>query len=136
MSNNNYIPITDKHRDYLNKRFKWCKNQAGDVGDGWYNLLLLLMTNIDSELRKDKELEWELQQILQGGPNWRDQMTTGGAPGAAPGAEAGAGAPAANGAATPPAFGAPAAGGEAEVAPAAGGEAPAGGAEAAPAQAT
>jgi hypothetical protein len=87
-------------------------------------------------LRKDKELEWELQQILQGGPNWRDQMTTGGAPGAAPGAEAGAGAPAANGAATPPAFGAPAAGGEAEVAPAAGGEAPAGGAEAAPAQAT
>ena len=85
-------------------------------------------------LRKDKELEWELQQILAGGPNWRDQMTSGGAPGAAP-AEVGAGAPAAGGSATPPAFGAPAAAG-AEATPPGGEATPAGGSEAAPAPTT
>lgn len=70
-------------------------------------------------LRKDKELEWELQQILNGGPNWREQMAQ---PGQQPaGAEAAPGGAAPGGA--PPAFGTPAA---------TGAEAPAAGAEAAP----
>jgi hypothetical protein len=56
-------------------------------------------------LRKDKELEWELNQITNGGPNWREQMAVPGEqqPGAAPG-----GAPAGP-AGAPPSFGAPAA---------------------------
>jgi len=78
-------------------------------------------------LRKDKELEWELNQILNGGPNWRDQLTP--ASGEAPtGGEASP-----QGGATPPAFGGPAAapGGEAPP-PEAGAEAAAPGGEAAP----
>jgi hypothetical protein len=64
-------------------------------------------------LRKDKALEWELNQIINGGPNWREQMAV---PGEQPPAGEQQGAtPAAP--ATPPAFGAPAA------APAAGAEA-------------
>jgi len=72
-------------------------------------------------LRKDKELEWELNQITTGGPNWRDQFTGG--------AQGGGTTPAATtgGAETPPPFGAPAAG----AAPA--GEVPAAGTEAPPA---
>jgi hypothetical protein len=56
-------------------------------------------------LNKDKELEWELNQITNGGPNWREQMAVPGEqqPGAAPG-----GAPAGP-AGAPPSFGAPAA---------------------------
>lgn len=82
-------------------------------------------------LRKDKELEWELNQIVNGGPNWRDQIAPQGAEptpagGAAPGTPA-----------TPPAFGGPAEAG-AEAAPEAGvaaaASAPAAG-EAAPAAA-
>jgi hypothetical protein len=78
-------------------------------------------------LRKDKELEWELNQILNGGPNWRDQITP--ASGEAPtGGEASP-----QGGATPPAFGGPAAapGGEAPP-PEAGAEAAAPGGEAPP----
>ena len=81
-------------------------------------------------LRKDKEFEWELNNITNAGPNWRDQLQTmnqqnqsavGGEVGGAGEQQAPAGAP--------PEFG----GGPAEV----GGEAPAetGGTEAAPAEA-
>ena len=74
-------------------------------------------------LRKDKELEWELQQILTGGPNWREQLA---APGTQPVAPEGGGAGAPPGAAPPPAFGGAAAGAGAEPAPVEGGaEAPA-----------
>lgn len=78
-------------------------------------------------LRKDKELEWELNQILNGGPNWRDQITP--ASGEAP--TGGESSP--QGGATPPAFGGPAAapGGEAPP-PEAGAEAAAPGEEAPP----
>ena len=78
-------------------------------------------------LRKDKELEWELNQILTGGPNWRDQIAAPGQGGAeAPEAAEGQG----GASAAPPAFGgaaatpaeAPAAGAAPE-----GGVAPAGG---------
>lgn len=77
-------------------------------------------------LRKDKELEWELQQILNGGPNWKEAIEAGaaqpvegeGLPGGM-----GGGSPSPSGA--PPAFGGAAAPeGEAP---------PAGGAEGAPA---
>jgi hypothetical protein len=58
-------------------------------------------------LRKDKELMWELAQIENTGPNWRNQE----APVAAGGEAGGGGAPVAGG--TPPAFGpGPAAGEE------------------------
>jgi hypothetical protein len=58
-------------------------------------------------LRKDKELMWELAQIENAGPNWRNQE----APVAAGGEAGGGGAPVAGG--TPPAFGpGPAAGEE------------------------
>ena len=73
-------------------------------------------------LRKDKELEWELAQISQGGPDWRNavaqpaQPGAEGAPGAMPPGAGGGG-----GASLPPAFG-PAA----ETEPAPGGEQPAG----------
>ena len=42
-------------------------------------------------LRKDKELEWELAQITNGGPNWRDDLEQAAAPGGevAAGGEAG-----------------------------------------------
>ena len=65
-------------------------------------------------LRKDKELEWELNQILNGGPNWRDQIVPQGAEptppgGATPGAQA-----------IPPSFGGAAEAG-AEAIPPAGG---------------
>ena len=61
-------------------------------------------------LRKDKELNWELAQIENGGPNWREQMDAaagaaedaGGAPGAPPPM---GGPPPMDG---PPAFGGPA----------------------------
>lgn len=78
-------------------------------------------------LRKDKELEWELNQILNSGPNWRDQITP--ASGEAP--TGGESSP--QGGATPPAFGGPAAapGGEAPP-PEAGAEAAAPGEEAPP----
>ena len=55
-------------------------------------------------LRKDKELEWELAQIVAGGPNWREQMISGGGAGGAP-ADA-SGAP--GGSSAPPSFGSPA----------------------------
>jgi len=77
-------------------------------------------------LRKDKELEWELNNITTSGPNWRDQLQTMNQQNqAAVGGEAGG----AGEQQAPPEFG----GGPAEV----GGEAPAetGGAEAAPAEA-
>ena len=91
-------------------------------------------------LRKDRELLWELDQITNAGPNWRE---AGAAPVAGQGAEAGAagggfgGASAFGGGAerTPPEFGpapgdatgAPAAGGPvADGAAPAGGEAPGG----------
>ncbi len=70
-------------------------------------------------LRKDAELQWEIQQIGGGGPNWRDNLEQA----AAPGAE-GTGLPPAGGevsAETPPDFG----GGPAEVGGDAGGEEPA-----------
>ena len=82
-------------------------------------------------LRKDKELEWELNQITTGGPNWRDQFTGG--------AQGGGTTPAATtgGAETPPPFGAPAAGAAPAGAAPAGevpaGEVPAAGTEAPPA---
>ena len=74
-------------------------------------------------LRKDKELEWELNQILNGGPSWRESLVPGAAPagGEAPAAPGGGATPA-----TPPSFGGaaatatPAPGG-AETPPAAGG---------------
>jgi len=74
-------------------------------------------------LRKDKELEWELNQILNGGPSWREGLVPGAAPagGEAPAAPGGGATPA-----TPPSFGGaaatatPAPGG-AETPPAAGG---------------
>lgn len=82
-------------------------------------------------LRKDKELEWELNNISQGGPNWRDQLQTmnqqnQAAAGMEPGAEMAQ--PTAGAGGQPPAFG----GGPAEV----GGATPAetGGAEATPTQ--
>jgi len=79
-------------------------------------------------LRKDKELEWELNQILNGGPSWRENMLPAGETtpaGAAPAAPGGGATPAA----VPPAFGGAAAAtpppaGE-TAAPPAGGEAPA-----------
>jgi hypothetical protein len=83
-------------------------------------------------LRKDKELMWELAQIENNGPDWREvSALTGGAAGA-PGQEGGAGVPAG----TPPAFGpAPTetAPGEEAGGGAPGGEAPAPGGEAPPA---
>ena len=57
-------------------------------------------------LRKDKELEWELNQIVNGGPNWREAMVSGGPPG---GAEEGAPPAPAGGGGMPPSFGGPAA---------------------------
>jgi hypothetical protein len=77
-------------------------------------------------LRKDRELLWELDQITNGGPNWKELGAV--APGqGAEGGGAGEGGVAGGGSALPPQFGpAPAtAGGEAG--------APAGGAEAGPA---
>ena len=77
-------------------------------------------------LRKDKELEWELGQILNGGPNWRDQI-------APPSGEAPTGGEASpQGGATPPPFGAPAATGGEAPPPEAGAEAAAPGGEAPP----
>jgi len=75
-------------------------------------------------LRKDKELQWELEQIAAGGPNWRSTYQSGAAAGGAEG-----------GGATPPGFGpAPAGLGgaapEGEVAPEGGAPAPEGGAPA------
>jgi hypothetical protein len=70
-------------------------------------------------LRKDAELQWEIQQIGGGGPNWRDDLEKGGAPGAE-----GTGLPPAASevsAETPPDFG----GGPAEVGDDAGSEEPA-----------
>jgi len=69
-------------------------------------------------LRKDKELEWELTQITNSGPNWRDQMAVPGE-GLEGGAPAGGATPAAGGGETPPPFGTPAA--ETPAAPEAGG---------------
>ena len=64
-------------------------------------------------LRKDKELEWELAQITNGGPNWRDDLEQAAAPGGevAAGGEAGG---------MPPEFG----GGEADIGGDVGGEEP------------
>lgn len=72
-------------------------------------------------LRKDKELQWELEQIAAGGPNWRSTYQSGAA----------AGGSAEGGGATPPGFGpAPAGLGgaapEGEVAPEGGAPAPEG----------
>jgi hypothetical protein len=70
-------------------------------------------------LRKDAELQWEIQQIGGGGPNWRDDLEKAGAPGAE-----GTGLPPAASevsAETPPDFG----GGPAEVGDDAGSEEPA-----------
>jgi len=81
-------------------------------------------------LRKDKELEWELNNITTSGPNWRDQLQTMNQQNqAAVGGEAGGAGEQQAPAGAPPEFG----GGPAEV----GGEAPAetGGAEAAPTEA-
>lgn len=74
-------------------------------------------------LRKDKELEWELQQILNGGPNWKEAVEAGAAQpaeGEGPPGGLGGGGPSPSGA--PPAFGGAAAP-EGEAPPAAGGEA-------------
>ena len=60
-------------------------------------------------LRKDKEFEWEVSQILNGGPNWRDAMIAPGEANQQQGAEIGGAAP--GGSAMPPSFGPPAAGG-------------------------
>ena len=60
-------------------------------------------------LRKDKEFEWEISQILGGGPNWRDAMIAPGEANQQQGAEIGGAAP--GGSAMPPSFGAPAAAG-------------------------
>lgn len=57
-------------------------------------------------LRKDKEFEWELTQIVNGGPNWRDQIIAGN-PAEGEGAAAGGGGGGAP--ALPPSFGAAAA---------------------------
>ena len=62
-------------------------------------------------LRKDKELNWELAQIENGGPNWREQMdaandAAGDAAGAPPGAPPPMGGPPLGG--EPPPFGGPA----------------------------
>jgi hypothetical protein len=81
-------------------------------------------------LRKDKEFEWELNNITQAGPNWRDQLQTMNQQNqSAVGSEVGGAGVQQAPAGAPPEFG----GGPAEV----GGEAPAetGGAEAAPAEA-
>lgn len=81
-------------------------------------------------MKKDAGFTFEIQQITNMGPNWRQaqQGAAPGGPGEAPGG-AGAGAPAGG----PPAFGAPPAGAGAETPPGAeappGGETPAGGAE-------
>jgi hypothetical protein len=80
-------------------------------------------------LRKDKELEWELNNITNAGPNWRDQLQTMSQQNqAAAGSEIGGAGEQQSPAGSPPEFG----GGPAEV----GGEAPVetGGAEAAPAE--
>ena len=87
-------------------------------------------------LRKDKELAWELAQIENGGPNWRDALALGAQqPGVEPGTAAGGGGLGSTAPGIPPEFGpAPAAGGEVPVAgaeaggaaaPEAGGPAPA-----------
>ena len=80
-------------------------------------------------LRKDKELEWELQQILNGGPNWKKNIEAAAAQPSAPGQPTGAPPPAGAGS-LPPSFGGEAAeggevppGGEAAPEAAAGGEA-------------
>ena len=70
-------------------------------------------------LRKDKELAWELMQIEQAGPNWRDQMVQA-AEGAAGGEGLEPGLPGGGGSAIPnpsepPPFGPPPEGGGAEV---------------------
>ena len=85
---------------------------------GWTDIDVLANREF---LRKDKALEWELQQIVNGGPNWRDQLA---APGEAAATSAPGAAPA--GGATPPSFGSPAAapGGEAAPEAEAGAEAP------------
>jgi hypothetical protein len=85
-------------------------------------------------LRKDKELEWELNQILNGGPNWRDQL----APPGQESQEGGAGQQPPGSPPIPPSFGTPAAPGTPEPGPEAAPEAgaapaPAAGAPAAPA---
>ena len=69
-------------------------------------------------LRKDKELSWELMQIEQAGPNWREQMTAGvgeecGGEGLEPGL-GGGGSPIPN-PTEPPPFGPPPEGGSPEV---------------------
>ena len=85
-------------------------------------------------LRKDKEFKWELTQIETLGPKWKEQLAAqaeaGGAAGAEGGAEmGGAGGGGGGGGGLPPAFGGPAAGGEAPAAGAEGEEAaPEGGA--------
>ena len=86
-------------------------------------------------LRKDKEFKWELMQIETLGPKWKEllaaQAEAGGAAGAEGGAEMGGagGAGGGGGGGLPPAFGGPAAGGEAPAAGAEGEEAaPEGGA--------
>lgn len=66
-------------------------------------------------LRKDRELQWELEQIATGGPNWRASYQSGAAGGG------GGGESAASQATTPPGFG-PTPPGLGEVAPEAGGE--------------
>jgi hypothetical protein len=78
-------------------------------------------------LRKDKELAWELAQIENGGPNWRDALALGAQqPGAEAGAPAGGGGLGSTEPGIPPEFGpAPTAGGEVPVAGAEAGGAPA-----------
>jgi len=73
-------------------------------------------------MKKDAAFAFEVAQITNAGPNWRQGITGGGAQGGGGGGGGGAGG-------TPPAFG-PAPGGGSSALPPAGGEAPAGGGEA------
>tara|TARA_R110000751_G_scaffold42691_1_gene98929 strand:- start:1478 stop:3274 length:1797 start_codon:yes stop_codon:yes gene_type:complete len=90
------------------------------VSNTWAQKRYLDWTDIEVKsnrefLRKDKELQWELMQIEQAGPNWREQMTNVAGEEAAGGGEmgglGGAGSAIPN-PQTPPEFGPPPEGGD------------------------
>ena len=90
------------------------------VSNTWAQKRYLDWTDIEVKanrefLRKDKELQWELMQIEQAGPNWREQMTNAAGEAAEGGGEmgglGGAGSAIPN-PQTPPEFGPPPEGGD------------------------
>jgi len=90
------------------------------VSNTWAQKRYLDWTDIEVKanrefLRKDKELQWELMQIEQAGPNWREQMTNAAGEaaegGGDMGADLGGGGSAIPNPQTPPEFGPPPEGG-------------------------